>query len=121
MNTLDLLISFSPWLIFAALAIYTPVPFEFIVLLSLAASVLVGYRDLKGRFIIVWTTTLFFAAVAVLVLALCRFDVVPLIGVASNGVLLVTVGSLIAGCRSPSSTHGARSRRRSGPTPSSSG
>lgn len=88
----------SPWLIFAALAVYTPVPFEIILLLSLAASLLVGYRDLKDRFIIAWTTTLFFTAVSVLVLAFCWFDIVPLLGVASNGVLLlVTVGSLRLG------------------------
>jgi uncharacterized membrane protein len=98
MKTLDLLVSFSPWLIFAALAVYTPVPIEFTLLLSLAASIIVGYRDLKDRFIIAWATTLFFAVVSVLVLALCWFDIVPLLGVASNGVLLlVTLGSLLLG------------------------
>lgn len=98
MKTLDLLVSFSPWLIFAGLAVYTPAPFEFILLLSLAASLIVGYRDLKDRFIIAWTTTLFFAIVSVLVLALGWFDIVPLLGVASNGVLLlVTLGSLFLG------------------------
>ena len=84
MKTLDLLISFSPWLIFAGLAVYTPVPFEFILLLSLAASLLVGHRDLKDRFIIAWTTTLFFAVVAVLVLVLGLFDIVPLLGVVTD-------------------------------------
>lgn len=98
MKTLDLLISFSPWLIFAALAVYTPVPFEITLLASLAASVIVGNRDLKDRFIIAWTTTLFFAVVSVLVLVLCRFEIIPLLGVASNGVLLlVTLGSLLIG------------------------
>jgi len=80
------------------LPVYTPVPFEFVVLASLAASVIVGYRDLRDRFIIAWTTTLFFAVVAVLVLVLGLFDIVPLLGVASNGVLLlVTLGSLLIG------------------------
>lgn len=98
MKTLDLLVSFSPWLIFAALAVYTPVPFEFVLLLSLATSLLVGYRDLKDRFIIAWTTTLFFAVVTVLVLVLCWFDLIPFLGIASNGVLLlVTLGSLLLG------------------------
>lgn len=98
MKTLDLLVSFSPWLIFAALAVYTPVPIEFILLLSLAASIVVGYRDLKDRFIIAGVTTLFFAVVSVLVLALCRFDIVPLLGIASNGFLLLgTLGSLLLG------------------------
>jgi uncharacterized membrane protein len=98
MKTLDLLVSFSPWLIFAGLAVYTPVPFEFILLLSLAASLLVGHRDLKDRFIIAWTTTLFFAIISILVLVFCWFDIVPLLGVASNGVLLlVTLGSLLLG------------------------
>jgi len=98
MNTIDLLVSFSPWLLFAALAVYTPVPFEVVLLLSLAASVLVGHKDLKDWFIIAWATTLFFAVVSVLVLVLWWFDAIPLIGVASNGVLLLaTVGSLLAG------------------------
>ncbi|MDV2481887.1 hypothetical protein F8E02_07665 [Methanoculleus sp. Wushi-C6] len=98
MKTLDLLVSFSPWLIFAALVVYTPVPFEITLLASLAASLLVGYRDLRDRFIIAWTTTLFFAVVSVLVLVIGLFEIVPLLGVASNGVLLlVTVGSLLAG------------------------
>lgn len=73
-------------------------PFEFVLLLSLAASVLVGYRDLRDRFIIAWTTTLFFAVVSVLVLVLFWFEIVPLLGVAANAVLfLVALGSILAG------------------------
>lgn len=96
MNAIELLISFSPWLIFTALAVYTPVPFEFVLLASLAAAILIGYKDLKDGFIIAWTTLIFFAAVSVLLLVLCRFDVIPFLGVAANGVLLlVSLGSIL--------------------------
>ncbi|MCK9316907.1 MULTISPECIES: hypothetical protein [unclassified Methanoculleus] len=84
MKTLDLLVLFSPWLIFAGLVVYTPVPFEFILLLSLAASLLVGYRDSKTGSSSPGRRRSSSRSSPSSYWSLCRFTIVPLLGVVTD-------------------------------------
>ncbi len=97
-NPIVLLISFSPWILFGVLAGPSQTQLELALLISLIASLVVGYKDLKKKMIVPTVTVIFFSISFVAIFFFHLYVIAPYLGMISNTVLtLISLGSLAAG------------------------
>ena len=79
------LFGFIPWILFLFLSGNTLVSLERSIIISLLASVIFGFRELRKGFILQWGTFLFFIACAITVNLLKLVFVAEYMGIISNG------------------------------------
>jgi carotenoid cleavage dioxygenase len=79
------LLGFMPWLLFLFLSGHTLVSLERSILISLLASVLFSFRELRKGFILQWGTLFFFIVCALTVNLIHLMFVVKNMGIISNG------------------------------------
>jgi len=98
MNPIIFLISFLPWILFGIFAGHSLIELEIALLLSLVISVIVGYRDMRGKLIVPCVTFSFFLFMVIALIVLQLYSIIPYIGMASNLVLTgIAFGSLAIG------------------------
>ena len=79
------LFGFIPWILFLFLSGNTLVSLERSIIISLLASVIFGFRELRKGFILQWGTFFFFMACAITVNLLKLVSVAEYMGIISNG------------------------------------
>lgn len=82
-----LLIGFIPWLLFLLLSGHSMTSLEISIIVSLLASLIFGFGDLKRGYILTWGTLLFFCFCAVFVNLLNVFWVATYMDLLSNSAL----------------------------------
>ena len=88
---LTFLLGFAPWLLFLFLSGDTLTSLERAIIISLVASVIFGYRDLRNGFILSWGSLLFFASCVVTVNLLKMVFVAKNMGIIANGFLAAII------------------------------
>lgn len=86
-----LLLGFLPWLLFLVLSGNTLTSLERATLVSLAASLIFGFGELKRGFILQWGTLIFFSACVVSINLLKMVWVATYMDLLANGALAVTM------------------------------
>lgn len=98
MNVIMLLLSFAPWIVFGFIAGYSLFRLELAIIISLALTVILSYKQMQKWYIIPWVTFLFFIFSGVAIILMKNFWVASYMGFLSYGTLAaVTWGSLLIG------------------------
>jgi hypothetical protein len=87
----DLLLGFIPWLLFLLFAGHSMTSLENAIIVSLLASLIVGFGDLKRGYILAWGTSIYFCFCAVFVNLLCVAWVTNYMDLLANSVLAGTM------------------------------
>lgn len=85
------LLGFMPWMLLLFFSGQTFVSLERSILIGLVASVVFGFRELRGGFLLQWGTLIFFLACAITVNGLKWIFVAKSMGIISNGFLALLV------------------------------
>ena len=92
------LLGFMPWLLFLFLSGHTLVSLERSILISLLASLIFSFRELRKGFILQWGTLFFFIACTLTVNFLHLMSVVKNMGIISNGFFACLIwGTILIG------------------------
>jgi uncharacterized membrane protein len=98
MNILGLLLGFAPFILFGILAGTSLIPLDIAIAICLAATVIIGYKDLRRGFILSWGTLIFFVILLISVVFLKNIWVMRHVSILLNGSLAaITWVSLIIG------------------------
>jgi hypothetical protein len=117
-DLVTLVLGFMPWLLFLFLAGHTLASLEIAILISVGASLVFGFGELRRGYILQWGTLTFFVAAAVLVNAMKVIWVATHMDLIANGAiasimwLSIAVGQPFALCRLPPSGRRRTSTRR---------
>ncbi|HWQ19931.1 MAG TPA: hypothetical protein VN455_09160, partial [Methanotrichaceae archaeon] len=87
MNILGLLLGFAPFILFGILAGTSVTQLEIAIVVCLAASIIIGYKDLRRGFLLSWGTLIFFAFLLVSVVLLRNVFVMTHVGILLNATL----------------------------------
>ena len=98
MNPIVLLLSFAPWLLFALIAGKSMSSLETAIIVCTALTVLLGYKQLRKRYLLTWGTLLFFVFCLIAVGLMKNVWVATNMNALSYGALAaITWGSLLVG------------------------
>jgi len=87
MNILGLLLGFAPFILFGILAGTSVTQLEIAIAVCLAASILIGYKDLRRGFLLSWGTLIFFVFLLISVVFLKNVWVMTHVSILLNGSL----------------------------------
>ena len=90
-DLLSLIIGFAPWILFLLLSGHTLTSLEISIVISLLASLLFGFKELRRGFLLQWGTLFFFASCLVLVNFMKVIVIAEYMGIISNGFLALIV------------------------------
>lgn len=90
-DLLKFLLGFISWILFLFLAGNTLASLEIAIIICLFASVVFGFKQLRGGFILQWGTVIFFAACAILVNLLHMEVIAKNMGIIANGFLTAII------------------------------
>jgi len=97
-DLLTLILGFAPWILFLFLSGHTLHSLEFSIIISLIATVVFGFRELRKGFLLQWGTLLFFTACFVLINILHVYFIAEYMGILANGFLALIIWiTIIAG------------------------
>ena len=88
---MSFLLGFMPWILFLFFSGQTFVSLERSILIGLLASLIFGYKELRGGFLLQWGTLIFFIACAVTVDGLKWIFVAKSMAIISNGFLALLI------------------------------
>jgi hypothetical protein len=90
-DLLKFLFGFISWILFLFLAGNTLASLEWAIIICLAASLIFGYQQLRGGFILQWGTVFFFALCAIMVNFLHMVVIAKNMGLIANGFLAAII------------------------------
>jgi len=98
MNILAILLSFAPWIVFGFISGQSLIRLETAMVIALAITVLLSYKQLKKGYVLTWGTLLFFILSFIAVALMKNIWVATHMGVLSYATLAaITWGSMIVG------------------------
>ena len=94
-DILKFLIGFAPWILFLFLSGHTLVSLERSIMISLIASLIFGFKELRKGFLLQWGSFLFFAFCVITVYFFKSIFVMKNMGIISNGFLACLIWGTI--------------------------